>query len=248
MSEEKKGKLFLGTSGFYYGHWVGKFYPEELPRSQWLTFYSKNFSSIEINSSFYHLPKEKTLLSWYKKTSEGFKFSLKASKVITHTKKLRNTEDEVKKFIGLATLLKEKLGVILFQLPGSLKYDYKLLEEFLRFLPQDNTKYTIEFRDSSWFREDIFALLKKYEVALCNVSSPKIRELFEVTSSFLYIRFHGLNSWYRHNYTKDELLPWAKFVKNHMESGRDVYVYFNNDASGFAIQNAELLKTLIEEV
>ena len=246
MSIFKKGNLFIGTSGFYYNHWVGRFYPEDLSKSKWLTFFSYKFPSVEINSSFYHLPRGKTLLSWYKKTSEGFKFSLKASKYITHTKRLKDVDDELQEFIFLARILKEKLGVILFQLPGSLKYDIELLTNFINLLPEGE-RYAIEFRDRSWFREDVYELLNTHNIALCNISSPKIRKLFEVTASFLYIRFHGIRRWYDYNYTKEDLLPWALFIKQNLDRGRDVYAYFNNDTSGYAVENVCLLKKLIEE-
>ncbi len=249
MSIGESGKLFIGTSGFYYNHWIGKFYPEDLPKAKWLTYYAERFSSLEINSSFYHLPKEKTLTSWYKKTSSNFKFSLKGSKFITHTKRLKNVKEDVKRFVELSLLLKEKLGVILFQLPGSLRYNYETLKEFLNTLPQrEGIRYAIEFRDLSWFKEDIYNLLSIYNVALCNISSPKVHDIFEVTSSFLYIRFHGLKRWYNYNYTEEDLLPWAEFIQKERGKGKDVYVYFNNDASGYAIENTNLLKTLIEEV
>ncbi len=246
MSISKKGNLFIGTSGFYYDHWIGRFYPENLSKSKWLTFFSDKFSSVEINSSFYHLPKEKTLSSWYKKTSKGFKFSLKASKYITHTRKLKNVDDELQRFIILTHILKEKLGIVLFQLPGSLKYDVELLKDFIVLLPEGE-RYAIEFRDSSWFREDVYDLLNAHDIALCNISSPKMRELFEVTASFLYIRFHGVKKWYDYNYTEEDLLPWVLFIKQNLDRGRDVYAYFNNDTSGYAIENGYLLKKLIEE-
>ncbi len=246
MSISEAGTLFIGTSGFYYTHWVGKFYPHNIPKTKWLTYYAEKFPSLEVNSSFYHLPKEKTLKSWYEKTPENFRFSLKVSKYITHTKKLKDVKGEIERFIELTSLLKEKLGVLLFQLPGSLKYDLLLLEDFLSVLPE-GYRYSIEFRDPSWFREEVYKILKTHNISLCNTSSPKIDKIFEVTASFLYIRFHGIKKWYNYNYTKEDLLPWAKFIKDNLLKGKDAYAYFNNDASGYAIENTMYLKKLIEE-
>ena len=246
MSLSEPGALFIGTSGFYYSQWIGKFYPNNIPKTEWLTFYARKFSSLEINSSFYRLPKEKTLKAWYEKTPSYFKFSLKASKYITHTKKLRNVKEDVESFVKLSSLLKEKLGVLLFQLPGSLRYNPLLLENFLSVLPK-NYKYSIEFRDLSWFRKETYNILKKYKVSLCNISSPKIDNIFEVTTPFIYIRFHGIKRWYNYNYRQEDLVNWVKFVKNELLKGKDVYVYFNNDASGYAIENAMYFKKLVEE-
>ncbi len=248
MSIPESGKLFIGTSGFYYNHWVGKFYPENLPKYKWLTFYAQHFSSLEMNSTFYHLPKEKTLRAWYKKTPEGFKFSLKVSKIVTHIKRLKGVRVDIEEFVRLASLLKEKLGVLLFQLPGSFKKNLDVLDGFLNELPAGKVRYALEFRDHSWFSEDVYELLRKYKVALCNISSPKISSLFEVTAPFLYIRFHGLDKWYDYNYNRGDLLPWAKFVVKELHKDKDVYVYFNNDISGYAIHNVDLFKTMIEEV
>ncbi len=248
MSIPESGKLFIGTSGFYYNHWVGKFYPEGLPKYKWLTFYAQHFSSLEINSTFYHPPKEKTLRSWYKKTPKDFKFSLKVSKIITHIKRLEGVRGDIEEFVTLASLLEEKLGALLFQLPGSLKKDLNLLNRFLDELPYGKIKYALEFRDPSWFSEDVYELLRSYNMALCNVSSPKISSVFEVTSSFLYIRFHGLRKWYDYNYTREDLALWVKFVHRELDKNKDVYIYFNNDISGYAIQNVNLFKTMIEEV
>ena len=246
MSLTIDSKLFIGTSGFSYNHWVGKFYPEGLSKTRWLSFYAERFPSVEINSSFYHLPKERTLLSWKEKVPEHFRFSLKVNRYITHIKRLKDIKEELDKFIKLSSLLGSKLGVLLFQLPGSLKYDIDLLGDFLSFLPK-GYKYSIEFRDHSWFRDDVFSLLGEYDVALCNISSPKIPATFYVTGPFIYIRFHGLKKWYVYNYREEDLLPWASFIKKHLNNGKKCYVYFNNDAFGYALSNLILLKKLIEK-
>jgi len=236
---------YLGCSGFYYWHWRGLFYPEDLPTSKWLEFYAEHFNALEINSSFYHWPKESTLKNWAKKTPENFKLVLKANREITHIKRFKDTEQAVGKFYTLAELLGEKLAGILFQLPPSI---HKSNEFFKRMQGQLNTEYKnfIEFRHKSWFCKEIYDKMKKAKLCFVSVSAPKrlgIPESVIKTSKDAYIRFHGTEQWYRHDYSEQELQSWAEKIKK--AKPKAVYAFFNNDFNASAPKNCLKLKELL---
>ena len=243
----KKGKVFIGTSGWAYNHWIDVFYPEDLKQKDWLDFYIKHFSTVELNASFYHLPKPKTFSNWREKTSKDFIFAVKASRFITHVKKLRNCKEPWQRFIDAAKNLKENLGPILFQLPPFLKANPKVLEDFLEILSKKKYLYTLELRHKSWFCDEIYKILKKYNVALCIADSPHWPTEEIITSNFVYIRFHGGQILYGSEYSLKELKAWARKIKKWLKQKLDVYVYFNNDAQGFAVKNARQLVRLLKK-
>ncbi|MCX7590334.1 MAG: DUF72 domain-containing protein, partial [Kiritimatiellae bacterium] len=154
-------KTIVGTSGFSYSHWKGKFYPEDVPRDGWLEFYARRFNGVEINSSFYHLPFENVLRSWHRRTPEDFVFVLKGSRFVTHRCRLRNCKEPLQLFYRRVALLGKKVGAVLWQLPPGLQVDPQLLHNFLGSLPK-RPSCVIEFRNPSWYREEIFALLEKH--------------------------------------------------------------------------------------
>ncbi|MEW6062945.1 MAG: DUF72 domain-containing protein [Nanoarchaeota archaeon] len=236
-------KYYLGTSGWSYSDWEQKFYPSNFERSKWLNYYSVQFNTVEVNSTFYRFPFKNIVRGWYNKTPKDFKFVLKANRLITHIHKLKNIEKYLKSFYALADLLKEKLAVILFQLPPSLKFDEKRLKDFLNTL---NTKYkhAMEFRNSTWFNEECYKILKNYKVAYCIVSAPNLPVEPKVTAKFSYIRFHGVDNWYAYNYSNKELRDWAKIIRN--LKCREVYAYFNNDYNAYAVRNCLHFKKLLE--
>ncbi len=240
----KKGSSFIGTSGWYYPHWYGPFYPPTLTKDRLLAYFARHFTTVELNNTFYHLPKESTVNSWYQKTPDGFVFAVKASRFITHIKRLANLGDSLKVFLKRAYLLKEKLGPILYQLPPSMKKDLKRLNDFLKRLPQ-KTKNVVELRHPSWLDEETFSALNKFNTAHCIVSMPGLPTVLRATADFTYIRMHGGSSLYRSNYSRAELKQCAGWIKKFLKQGLDVYVYFNNDASGFAVKNALALKKLV---
>lgn len=229
--------FWVGTSGWVYPHWKGVFYPANLPSRDWLSFYSSHFRTVEINNSFYRLPSEDAFKSWAQSTPQGFLFSVKASRFITHVKKLNVTTEPVERFLERARLLGPKLGPILFQLPPGWSCNPERLEAFLELLPAD-LPFAFEFRDESWFNERVYALLEKKGVALCLISLPGFVCPVKVTAPFVYIRMHGSGTVYGGLYSLEELSYWARLAKNFLKEGLDLYVYFNNDAFGFAVRNA----------
>ena len=237
----KVKNLYIGTSGWVYGHWEGIFYPEDLPSKDKLKYFSQHFKTAEINYSFYHLPRPTTYQNWYNQTPADFIFSVKASRFITHIKRLSGVSQAWKQFIENALNLKEKLGPILFQFPPSFRIDLKRLESFLKILSKDY-RYAFEFRHKSWCDKNVYNLLRKYNVAWVIADSPSYPKAEVVTADFVYIRMHGSKVLFSSNYTKKELISLAQKIKKRLKTA-DVYVYFNNDAYGYAIENAkELLK------
>jgi len=235
---------FIGTSGWFYGHWYGNFYPAGLPKNKLLGHYAGSFKTVELNNTFYHLPKEKTVKTWELKVPQNFLFSVKASRFITHIKRLKGIREPLKLFLKRAGLLKGKLGPILFQLPPSLRKDNELLEGFLKVLPRDHD-FVMEFRDKGWLKKDVFKILKRYGVALCIASMPNLPVVLEATAPFSYVRMHGGSELYGSNYTKRELNKWALNIKRFLKDDLDVYIYFNNDARGYAVKNAMALKEIL---
>jgi len=242
-------KLFIGTSGWVYSHWDGFFYPEDLPSKDKLKYFSQHFRTAEINYSFYHLPRPSTYQNWYKQTPEDFLFAVKVSRFITHIKRLQGVKDDWKRFLNNALNLKGKLGPILFQFPPSFKATPENLERLEGFLKSTclkwkfkHLRYALEFRHKSWCNKIIYQLLQKYNVAWVIADSPSYPKAEVVTTDFVYIRMHGSKVLFASKYTDKELKDLAQKIKNWLKTA-DVYVYFNNDAYGYAIENArELLK------
>lgn len=225
----------LGTSGWSYPGWRGKFYPKDLASKDWLPYLARHFSTVEVNMTFYRLPKPETLRSWVERTPEQFTLTLKASRLITHLKKLRNVRSDVQGFYRLAEALRGKLGCILFQLPPSITRDLELLEEFLAAL-SPGQRNVIEFRHESWYTPEVTDLLKNRNVAFCTVSSSQVPPTAVATSPVAYFRFHGLSGGYRYNYSDEELRAWAEKIKE--VKAEDGFIYFNNDDQAYAVRNA----------
>jgi uncharacterized protein YecE (DUF72 family) len=239
-------KYYVGTSGWHYEHWRGRFYPEDLPKPKWLEFYSRSFDTLELNNSFYHLPSEKAFANWRDSSPEGFAFAVKVSRFITHIKKLRDIEEALVKFTDRARLLENKLGPLLYQLPPGLHRNESLLEDFLRLLPRD-LNYAFEFRHESWFDKGVYDLLRKYNACFCIYDMPDLTTPLEVTADFVYMRFHGRGWLYGGCYSDEELGKWAREIKKLSKNKKAAYIYFNNDAEGFAIQNALTLARKLKE-
>jgi len=230
-------KLYIGTSGWDYKHWDNVFYPTHKNK---LEYFSQQFKTVEINYSFYHLPSPATYQNWYEQTPKDFLFALKASRFITHIKRIKNVDKEWQGFMENALSLKEKLGPILFQFPATFKADPDRLKNFLETIANQRTKFAFEFRHQSWANKEIYHLLEKHNAACVIADSPSYPKMEIITADFIYIRQHGS---FALKYTRKELLDLKQKVNKWLQTGKDIYVYFNNDAKGYAVENA---KELIE--
>ena len=248
---KRKGKLLIGTSGWAYDHWKKIFYPEDLNDKDKLKYFSRRFKTTEINYSFYHLPRQEIYQKWYQETPADFIFSVKASRFITHIKRLKNVEKPRKIFFKNALNLKEKLGPILFQFPPNFKTteeNIKRLNDFLKLINRYKLKYAFEFRHQSWCDEKIYNLLKKYNIAWVIADSPSYPKVEVITADFVYIRMHGSKTLFSSKYTKKELQDLSQKIRKWQRQGGDVYCYFNNDAYGFAVKNAKELLKLCQDL
>lgn len=241
---QSTGQVFIGTSGWHYPHWRENFYPPELPTTRWLAYYSERFATVEINNSFYQLPGEETFCQWYATTPPGFLFAVKASRFITHMKKLADPQTSSAKFFDQIALLKEKLGPVLFQLPPHWRPNLERLDQFLTVLPA-GYRYTFEFRDPSWLVQPVFEILARHNAALCVYNFNRLVSDKEITADFVYVRLHGPGGPYQGKYSAGELAEWAADIAAWTGQGRDVYCYFDNDTAGYAPQNA---RELIEQL
>lgn len=239
-------RAFIGTSGFSYKHWGGGvFYPKGLSQREWFNFYASQFDTVEINSTFYRLPRVEVFQGWYKKAPKDFVFVLKGSRFISHVKKFKDPKDSWGVFYQRAKILKEKLGPILFQTPPSWQKDLGRLENFLKIVPK-NLRLALEFRHPSWFDEEVYASLRKFSACLCFISSPDWPTAEVLTADFVYIRFHGEERLYSSSYSDNKLKSWAEKFNKWLRSGKDIYTYFNNDALGYAPENARTLKEFLK--
>lgn len=237
-------KYYIGTSGWHYEHWRGLYYPEGLAKSKWLQFYVKQFNTVELNNSFYHLPSEKAFATWRESAPENFVFAVKVSRFITHIKRLENFGSAVENFLSRARLLQDKLGPLLYQLPPNMKRNDEVLESFLCSLPQ-KYRHVFEFRHESWLADSVFHILQQYNAGLCVFDMPGFTCPLIATSDFAYIRFHGSASLYSSCYSDEELSQWAQKIARLGKKVKAVYIYFNNDAEAFAVKNALTLTKLI---
>jgi uncharacterized protein YecE (DUF72 family) len=236
-------QIRVGTSGWHYDDWAGRFYPEDLKKSDWLSFYMQHFDTVEINNTFYHLPKETSVKRWHKQAPKDFVYTVKASRYITHIKKLKDAGEGLTTFYERMKLLGSNLGPVLFQLPPSLHKNIKLLAGFLDILPKRHSAI-FEFRHDSWYCDEVYELLDKYGVGFCTHDlsggeSPRI-----VTGKLLYLRLHGTTGRYSGNYPDKILQQWAKWIKENA-GGRNVFAYFNNDYNAYAVNNAKQLREFL---
>ena len=238
------GKIFIGTSGWNYKHWLGPFYPQKFPASKMLGFYAEHFPTVELNNSFYHLPSIKSFHAWRETVPDDFVFAVKASRFITHMKKLKAPKTSTEKFFARVEKLERKLGPILFQLPPRWKVNAGRLAEFLGAMPKDY-RFAFEFRDESWFNDEVYEVLKKHNVALCVYHMNGWDSPMEVTADFAYVRMHGTESTYGGSYPRSALKKWAKRIETWRSQSMDVYFYFNNDPEGHAVRNAKSLQKLV---
>jgi uncharacterized protein YecE (DUF72 family) len=240
-------KYYIGCSGWHYEDWRGLYYPKELPKLKWLSFYARQFDTVELNNSFYRLPSEKAFKTWRESTPGNFIFAVKISRFITHIKRLKNLGSAVENFVSRTGLLAGRLGPLLYQLPPSMRRNDEVLKCFLSTLPSASEyQHVIEFRHESWLDEKVFDILRRHNVGLCVFDMPGIRCPLVATSDFAYIRFHGSEGLYSSSYSDEELARWAQRIARLGRNLRISYIYFNNDAEAFSIENARTLKNLLQ--
>lgn len=241
--------LYIGTSGWSYKHWHGIFYPEDLKPVKYLEYYTTRFSCVELNSSFYHLPQKRTVSGWMSRTPGSFIFCPKLSRYITHQMKLSNVEEALQKFFDVFEGMKAKLGPVLVQLPPQLEYDESRIRYFLELLIKqyDEYRFAIEIRHKSWINHNFFDLLSQSKVAFVIADSGERFPYHEaVTTDFVYLRLHGREQLYASDYSEDDLQQYAGKISGWLNDNKNVWVFFNNDYHGFAVNNAEKLKETIK--
>jgi uncharacterized protein YecE (DUF72 family) len=241
----RNGQVRVGTSGWIYKHWRGVVYPDGLPASRWLDFYARTFDTVELNNSFYRLPSVAVFRGWAAQAPPGFLFAVKASRYLTHMKKLKDPEEPLENVLGRARELGRRLGPVLYQLPPGWHVNLERLRHFLKLLPAGIT-HVLEFRDPTWYAPEVRAALEEFEVSFCMHDLRGEPSPEWVTGPAVYVRFHGPTTRaYAGRYAKDHLHEWAKRIEEFRRAGRHVYAYFNNDDSGYAFANARELRELL---
>ena len=240
-----KADIRIGTSGYHYKHWVETFYPAKTPPSKMLAYYIKQFDTLELNNSFYRLPTIAAFELWRRTTPKNFVFAVKASRFITHNKKLKDPQNALDNILPRAEHLGKKLGPVLFQLPPGWKVNLERLEGLLEILPREH-RYTFEFRETSWITPAVNRLLQRYNAAFCIYELAGYQSPLEITADFAYVRLHGPGAGkYQGSYSKAQLREWARRIEAWSRKLKAIYVYFDNDQAGFAPQNALALKEMV---
>lgn len=235
----------IGTSGYHYKHWVGTFYPAKTSPARMLDYYIRHFDTLELNNSFYHLPTVQAFECWRDSTPAKFVFAVKASRFITHNKKLKDPENAIENLLPRAENLGRKLGPVLFQLPPKWKVNSERLEQLLEILPREH-RYTFEFRELSWLKPEINRILEKFNAAFCIYELAGYHTPLDITADWTYIRLHGpAEGKYQGSYSDERLAEWAHWIEQQAKKLKAIYVYFDNDQAGYAAHNALTLKKMV---
>jgi uncharacterized protein YecE (DUF72 family) len=240
----------IGCSGWHYQHWRGRVYDETLPTSAWLREYARRFPTVEINNSFYRLPSEQTFASWRAQVPRSFVFAVKASRFLTHIKRLRDAEEPLDRLLTHARPLGPTLGPILYQLPPRWFPDQDRLRAFLEALPtrvgpRQRLDHVLEFRDPRGYEPWVIDLLDEHGLTMCVHDMPGSESPLVNIGPIVYVRLHGYGKKYGGSYPDEVLAEWAGWLATALNGGRDVYVYFNNDVNGFAVHDAVRLSTMV---
>ncbi len=244
---KRQGKIYIGTSGWNYAHWIGTFYPGKLKSTGYLGYYANHFHSVEVNNSFYRWPEEHIFNSWKVTVPGNFVFSVKANRYITHMKKLIVDKRSLNELFGRSAELGRKCGPILFQLPPNWKMNIERLKTFLEALPPKR-RCTFEFRHPSWHCDDVYALLTQHQCAFCIYDIGGFQSPILATTNFVYIRLHGPGNKYQGSYTDGELNSWADQCMQWAKEGKDTFIYFDNDEKAYATLNAKTLQDKINSI
>jgi uncharacterized protein YecE (DUF72 family) len=240
------GSIHLGASGWTYDHWKERFYPSDVPKKRWFEYYCEHFQTVELNASFYRIPRETAVRSWLNRSPAHFLFAIKMSRLITHSRKLRDCDRELAWFFDRFAPLEPKIGVYLIQVPPSLHLDHDLLSHFIKKLPS-RIKAVFEFRHPSWYVEDVYRVIEDAGHGLCIHDMEGSASERRVLGDVAYIRWHGYQQQYGGDYPDDILQDWAKWIVEQESMGVTVFGYFNNDFEGFAIKNCQRLLALTGE-
>jgi uncharacterized protein YecE (DUF72 family) len=238
------GQTFhVGCSGWFYWHWRGEFYPKTTPTNKWFDHYADRFRTVELNAPFYAWPTVGTVNTWRRQLGRRrFVYTVKVCELITHVKRFSRTQELTKDFGYIADLLGPHMGCFLFQLPPSFHYSPARLNRIVDQL-DPKLRNVVEFRHRSWWNERVYAVFRDAGIIFCSCSGPRLPDELIKTADDIYIRFHGIKQWYRHDYSKAELAVWADRIR--ASGASRVWAYFNNDRNGYAIANArELLRQL----
>jgi uncharacterized protein YecE (DUF72 family) len=240
------GSVFIGTSGWNYHHWRNdRFYPRGLSQKEWLGFYARHFCTVELNSTFYRLPPPQIVTHWARTVPANFVFAVKASRFITHIKRLKEPEESAKRFLSHISRLGKKLGPVLFQLPPQMKVDSERLKGLIQCLKRrKGLRVVLEFRHESWFTDEVYKVIDEAGWTVCLTDWPDLAQP-PLPGPFCYIRRHGASALYASCYSDDQLAQDAEFATRLAEQGEDVYIYFNNDAQAHAVKNAQTLIGMI---
>jgi len=237
--------ILVGTSGWNYPHWRERFYPPGLPTKDWLAYYARRLRCVEINNSFYRLPEVESVRRWSAATPTDFIFSVKVWQAITHRKKLKDGKPLIEKFLASIEALGTKLGPVLFQLPPRWHCNLDRLAAFLDVLPERH-RYVFELRDPSWHNESVYELLRQHNCAFCIYQLGGFTTPIIITADFAYVRLHGPDGPYQGSYDIEALKGWARNLMKQSDSGFDCYLFFDNDQNGFALDNALMVRAMLE--
>jgi uncharacterized protein YecE (DUF72 family) len=242
----RKGRARVGCSGWEYKHWRGDFYPLEIPKPRWFEHYARIFDTVEINNTFYRLPEARTFARWAAQAPATFVYAVKSSRFLTHMKKLKDPEQPLTLLFERMAPMRRRLGPVLYQLPPGWKLNRDRLEHFLQVLPH-GVRHVLEFRDSSWYSEDVYAMLERFRVSLCLHDMRGSATVRRRVGPFIYARFHGAGeAQYGGGYSEGRLRDWAEWLNEQRALGIDVYAYFNNDVGGHAPRDAVTLRRFLE--
>ncbi|MGC4117791.1 MAG: DUF72 domain-containing protein [Myxococcales bacterium] len=246
-----RARIRVGTSGYVYPHWKGRFYPDGLPARQWLPYYAQAFDTVELNNTFYRLPSEKAARGWAAAAPEGFLFAVKGSRFLTHIKRLKDTEQGLQRFFESLAPLAGRIGPVLWQLPPQMKADLARLRDFLQALPRfGRFEHVVEPRSAGWYTDAFYRLLADEGASLCLHDLPMKDAPAPPTpppGRIYYRRFHGLAARYSGRYGRAALSPVADQMLSLARSGVPCFAYFNNDASAHAVADARDLLWLLSE-
>lgn len=252
MNEERvsrggRGAIRIGCSGWVYKHWRGILYPTGLPQTRWFGRYAEEFDTVEINNSFYRLPKPETFDKWREQAPPGFCYTVKANRFLTQAKKLKDCEEPLERMMSAVRHLGDRLGPILYQLPPRMSINLERLESFLAIVPKDIAN-VFEFRHPSWYEQATYDLLDRYGAGFCvhdmaGSASPQV-----AVGPVAYVRFHGGEGKYWGRYSDEALLGWSDWLIGEARRGRTCWCYFNNDINGDAIHDAQTLKSMVNQI